>query len=49
MSGARKLMDAREGVYNSLKARASLPGALPAAVAEQIELDLRRTYPDHVL
>ena len=49
MSGARKLMDAREGVYSSLKARASLPGTLPAAVAEQIELDLRRTYPDHVL
>lgn len=49
MSGARLLIDERAGVYNSLKTRSTADGALPANVVEQIELDLRRTYPDHIL
>eukprot|EP00308_Calcidiscus_leptoporus_P004136 CAMPEP_0119360298 /NCGR_PEP_ID=MMETSP1334-20130426/7947_1 /TAXON_ID=127549 /ORGANISM="Calcidiscus leptoporus, Strain RCC1130" /LENGTH=500 /DNA_ID=CAMNT_0007375119 /DNA_START=1 /DNA_END=1503 /DNA_ORIENTATION=- len=35
--------------YMELKARASVQGSLPAKVADQIELDLARTYPTHVL
>lgn len=49
LSGAQALMEARPGVYARLKAEAAVEGALPEKVAQQIENDLCRTYPDHFL
>jgi len=49
LSGAQALMEARPGAYARLKAAAAAEGALPEKVAQQIENDLCRTYPDHFL
>ena len=49
MSGASTLATKRRGVYVDLRGQAAEPGGLDAICAEQIERDLRRTFPKHAL
>lgn len=48
MSGAGELAEQRRNEYRELKKRV-LAGEVPEETRELIELDLQRTYPEHVL
>jgi len=49
MSGAQALAATRKGVYFALRGKAADPDAIEGSASEQIEKDLRRTFPKHAL
>ena len=49
VGGGLEQAAARAHLYRELLARSEEPGALPKGAGEQIDLDLKRTHPDHYM